>query len=44
MTTAEALADIWQPNWAVVVFYLALVLVLTFRPAGLFGRRAARAQ
>jgi branched-chain amino acid transport system permease protein len=44
MTTAEALADIWQPNWAVVVFYVALVLVLTFRPTGLFGRRGARAQ
>jgi branched-chain amino acid transport system permease protein len=44
MTTAEALADIWQPDWAVVVFYAALVLVLTFRPTGLFGRRAARAQ
>jgi branched-chain amino acid transport system permease protein len=44
MTTAEALADIWQPNWAVVVFYLALVIVLTFRPRGLFGRRGVRAQ
>jgi branched-chain amino acid transport system permease protein len=44
MTTAEALVDIWQPNWAVVVFYLALVIVLTIRPAGLFGGRAVRAQ
>ena len=44
MTTAEALVDIWSPDWAVVVFYLVLVLVLVFRPAGLFGRRAARAQ
>jgi branched-chain amino acid transport system permease protein len=44
MTTAEALVDIWSPDWAVVVFYLALVLVLIIRPAGLFGRRAARAQ
>jgi branched-chain amino acid transport system permease protein len=44
MTTAEALVDIWSPDWAVVVFYLALVLVLVIRPAGLFGRRAARAQ
>jgi branched-subunit amino acid ABC-type transport system permease component len=26
------------------VFYLALVLVLTFRPQGLFGQREARAQ
>jgi len=44
MTTAEALVDIWQPNWSVAVFYLALVIVLTFRPQGLFGRRAVRAQ
>jgi branched-chain amino acid transport system permease protein len=44
MTTVEAVVDIWSPTWAVVVFYAALVLVLTFRPAGLFGRRAVRAQ
>src|SRR6516225_3296660 len=44
MTTAESLVDIWSPDWAVVVFYLVLVLVLVFRPAGLFGQRAARAQ
>jgi branched-chain amino acid transport system permease protein len=44
MTTAEALVDIWQPNWAVAVFYLALVVVLVVRPTGLFGRRAVRAQ
>jgi branched-chain amino acid transport system permease protein len=44
MTTAEAIVDIWSPNWAVVVFYLALVLVLTVRPEGLFGRAAVRAQ
>jgi branched-chain amino acid transport system permease protein len=44
MTTAESLVDIWSPDWAVVVFYVALVLVLTVRPTGLFGRRAVRAQ
>jgi branched-chain amino acid transport system permease protein len=44
MTTAEALVDIWQPNWAVAVFYLALALVLIVRPTGLFGRRAVRSQ
>jgi branched-chain amino acid transport system permease protein len=44
MTTVEAIVDIWQPSWAVVVFYLAMVIVLTFRPQGLFGRRTARAQ
>jgi branched-chain amino acid transport system permease protein len=44
MTTAESLVDIWQPNWAVAVFYLALVVVLVFRPTGLLGRPATRAQ
>jgi branched-chain amino acid transport system permease protein len=44
MTTAEALVDIWSPDWAVVVFYVALVLVLTLRPSGLFGRAPVRAQ
>jgi branched-chain amino acid transport system permease protein len=44
MTTAEALVDIWQPDWSVAVFYAALVIILTVRPAGLFGRRAVRAQ
>jgi branched-chain amino acid transport system permease protein len=44
MITLESVVDIWQPNWAILVFYAALVIVLTFRPVGLFGRRAARAQ
>jgi branched-chain amino acid transport system permease protein len=44
MTTAESIVDIWQPNWSVAVFYLALVIILTVRPAGLFGRLAVRAQ
>ena len=44
MMTLQSLVDIWYPNWAVAVFYAALVVVLTFRPAGLFGRQAARAQ
>jgi branched-chain amino acid transport system permease protein len=44
MTTAEALVDIWQPEWSVAVFYLAMVIILTVRPAGLFGRKTARAQ
>ncbi len=44
MLTLEAIVDIWSPTWAIAVFYAALVIVLTIRPAGLFGRRAARAQ
>ncbi len=44
MTTVESVVNIWSPTWSVVVFYAALVIVLTFRPNGLFGRRAVRAQ
>jgi branched-chain amino acid transport system permease protein len=44
MITVESVVDIWSPQWAVVVFYAALVLVLTIKPTGLFGKREARAQ
>ena len=45
MITLESMVDVfWNPSWSVVVFYGALVLVLVFRPQGLFGRREARAQ
>jgi branched-chain amino acid transport system permease protein len=44
MTTVESVVDIWSPTWSVVVFYAALVVVLTIRPQGLFGQREARAQ
>jgi branched-chain amino acid transport system permease protein len=44
MTTVESIVNIWSPTWSVVVFYAALVIVLTFRPTGLFGRPAVRAQ
>jgi branched-chain amino acid transport system permease protein len=44
MTTVESLVNIWSPTWSVVVFYAALVIVLTFRPEGMFGRPAVRAQ
>ena len=45
MITLESVVDvIWSPSWSVVVFYAALVLVLTFRPRGLLGKAEARAQ
>jgi len=44
MITLESVVTIWSPNWATAVFYLSLVIVLTIRPTGLFGRRAGRAQ
>jgi branched-chain amino acid transport system permease protein len=44
MLTVESLVDIWSPEWAIVVFYAALVVVLVIRPAGFFGRQPVRAQ
>jgi branched-chain amino acid transport system permease protein len=44
MITIESVVDIWSPNWAIVVFYAALVIVLIVRPSGLFGRPAVREQ
>lgn len=40
----DVVAVAWSPIWSTVVFFAVLVLVLTFRPAGLFGRAAVRAQ
>jgi branched-chain amino acid transport system permease protein len=44
MITVESVVDIWSPQYAVVVFYAALILVLTIKPTGMFGKREARAQ
>src|SRR6185437_10190018 len=44
MVTVEEIVNIWQPTWAVVVYYAALVIVLFLRPNGLFGKKAVRAQ
>jgi branched-chain amino acid transport system permease protein len=44
MITLESVVTIWQPTWAVAVFYAALVLVLVIRPEGFLGRKAVRAQ
>jgi branched-chain amino acid transport system permease protein len=44
MLTLEQVVDIWQPTWAITVFYAALVIVLLVKPTGFFGRKAVRAQ
>ena len=44
MITLESVVTIWQPTWAIAVFYAALILVLLVRPEGLFGKKAVRAQ
>jgi branched-chain amino acid transport system permease protein len=44
MITLESVVTVWQPVWAVAVFYVALILVLVIRPTGFFGAKAVRAQ
>ena len=40
----DVTAVLWSPVWSSTMFFAVLVLVLLFRPAGLFGQRAVRAQ
>lgn len=40
----DVVAVVWSPVWSPVVYFAALVVVLSIRPVGLFGRAAARAQ
>jgi branched-chain amino acid transport system permease protein len=40
----DVVAVAWSPTWAPMVFFAVLVVVLSVRPQGLFGRSAVRAQ
>ena len=40
----DVVAVAWSPTWAPLVFFAALVIVLSIRPHGLFGSPAVRAQ
>jgi branched-chain amino acid transport system permease protein len=40
----DVVAVAWSPTWSPLVFFAALVVVLSLRPQGLFGRTAVRAQ
>jgi branched-chain amino acid transport system permease protein len=44
LVLADIVAVAWSPVWSVLVFYAAILLVLSLRPSGLFGARAVRAQ
>ncbi len=44
MLTVESLVTIWSPDWSIIVFYAALILVLVVHPTGFFGRQPVRAQ
>jgi branched-chain amino acid transport system permease protein len=39
----DVVAVLWSPVWSSTMFFAVLVLVLLFRPTGLFGRQAVRA-
>lgn len=40
----DVVAVWWSPTWSPLVFFAALVIVLSVRPQGLFGAKAVRAQ
>jgi branched-chain amino acid transport system permease protein len=40
----DVVAVAWSPTWAPLVFFAVLVVVLSIRPQGLFGKAAVRAQ
>jgi branched-chain amino acid transport system permease protein len=40
----DVVAVVWSPVWAQFVFFALLVVVLSVKPAGLFGQATARAQ
>jgi branched-chain amino acid transport system permease protein len=40
----DVVAVAWSPTWSPLVFFAALVVVLSVRPQGLFGKMAVRAQ
>ena len=42
MVTLEDLVSLWSPVWAPVTFFVILVIVLSLRPQGLFGKKATR--
>jgi branched-chain amino acid transport system permease protein len=44
LVLSDVVAVAWSPVWSILVFFAAILLVLSFRPEGLFGARAVRAQ
>ncbi len=44
LTLEDVVSVVWSPTWSTLVFFAALVIVLSVKPTGLFGRAAARAQ
>lgn len=44
LVVEDVTSVVWSPVWASTVFYMMMVVVLVFRPQGLFGRLEGRRQ
>jgi len=44
LVLADVVAVAWSPVWSILVFFAAILVVLSFKPEGLFGAKAVRAQ
>lgn len=42
VTLEDVVGAVWSPVWSQITFFLVLVLVLSLRPQGLFGKQSAR--
>ena len=42
VTLGDVVAVVWSPIWSSPTFFLVLVIVLSLRPQGLFGKQSAR--
>jgi len=42
VTLGDVVAVVWSPIWSSPTFFLVLVVVLSLRPQGLFGKQSAR--
>lgn len=44
LVAEDVVSVVWSPIWAPFVFFAMLIIVLSVKPSGLFGRAPARAQ
>ena len=42
VTLEDIVGVVWSPVWSIIAFYIVLVIVLSIRPQGLFGKQSAR--
>jgi branched-chain amino acid transport system permease protein len=42
VTLEDLVAVLWSPVWSTMTFFIVLVIVLSFRPQGIFGKQTAR--